>query len=77
MAPFRDEDLPMLEAQQRAIGAHEFWAMRPVLLSIDAGAIRARRIMEHLIANESATGDAGVSDASPRVIVRAETEAGR
>jgi len=33
--------------------------------------------MERLIANESAAGDAGVSDAAQRVVVRSEMEAGR
>ncbi|MFM0170867.1 aromatic ring-hydroxylating dioxygenase subunit alpha [Paraburkholderia sediminicola] len=58
MQPFRDEDLPMLEAQQRAIGTSDFWSLRPVLLPIDAGALRARRIMERLIAGERNAGRA-------------------
>ncbi|OAJ61450.1 (2Fe-2S)-binding protein [Paraburkholderia ginsengiterrae] len=57
MKPFRDEDLPMLEAQQRAIGGRDFWSLRPAMLPIDAGAVRARRIMERLIADETALGD--------------------
>jgi phenylpropionate dioxygenase-like ring-hydroxylating dioxygenase large terminal subunit len=53
ITPFRDEDLPMLEAQQRAIGAQDFWSLRPALLPIDTGAVRARRLMERLIAAEA------------------------
>jgi vanillate O-demethylase monooxygenase subunit len=53
MVPFRDEDLPMLEAQQAALGATDFWAQRPVLLASDAGAIRARRIVERRVAEEA------------------------
>ncbi|WP_206956715.1 aromatic ring-hydroxylating dioxygenase subunit alpha [Trinickia acidisoli] len=52
MTPFKQEDLPMLEAQQRALGDGDFWAARPVMLSIDAAGVRARRIMERKIAEE-------------------------
>jgi phenylpropionate dioxygenase-like ring-hydroxylating dioxygenase large terminal subunit len=60
LAPFRDEDLPMLEAQQHALdmaaeaGEGDFEALRPALLSIDAGAVHARRILSRLIAGEQA-----------------------
>lgn len=74
MTPFRDEDLPMLEAQQRAIGTHDFWGMHPVMLSIDAGAIRARRIMEQLIAKEAAAADAEPSGVLRRVADRQDKE---
>ncbi|RKP44601.1 aromatic ring-hydroxylating dioxygenase subunit alpha [Trinickia fusca] len=52
MTPFKEEDLPMLEAQQCALGDQDFWQARPVLLSIDGAAIRARRIMDRKIATE-------------------------
>lgn len=52
MTPFKQEDLPMLEAQQRAIGEGDFWAAQPVMLSIDGAAVRARRIMERRLAEE-------------------------
>jgi vanillate O-demethylase monooxygenase subunit len=54
MKPFEQEDLPMLEAQQRNLGDSDFWSLQPALLSLDAGAIRARRVMERLIAEERA-----------------------
>jgi phenylpropionate dioxygenase-like ring-hydroxylating dioxygenase large terminal subunit len=75
MTPFRDEDLPMLAAQQRAIGTREFWDMQPVMLSIDAGAIRARRIMERLIANESGAADGDLSGVLRRAAVGPDMEA--
>jgi vanillate O-demethylase monooxygenase subunit len=50
--PFTLEDLPMLEAQQQAMGDAEFWALKPVLLPGDAGAVRARRVLDGLIAKE-------------------------
>lgn len=52
--PFEEEDLPMLEAQQEAIGERDFWSLNPVLLAGDAGAIRARRVLDKLIAEEQA-----------------------
>jgi len=50
--PFTNEDLPMLEAQQRMMGDADFWSLKPVLLPGDAGAIRARRVLDGLIATE-------------------------
>jgi vanillate O-demethylase monooxygenase subunit len=50
---FMHEDKPMLEAQQRRMGPAEFWALKPVLLAGDAGAVRARRKLDALIAAES------------------------
>ncbi len=50
---FEEQDRPMVEAQQlaydRAGGAD---ALKPVMLSIDAGPLRARRILARLIADE-------------------------
>ncbi len=47
---FEEQDRPMVEAQQRADdragGPDE---LRPVMLSIDAGPLRARRILQRLI----------------------------
>lgn len=54
--PFADEDLPMLEAQQRMMGDAGFWDLKPVLLIGDAGAIRARRVLDRLIAAEQSVG---------------------
>lgn len=52
--PFTQEDLPMLEAQQRAMGSADFWSLKPVLLGGDAPAVRARRVLDKLIAEEQA-----------------------
>jgi vanillate O-demethylase monooxygenase subunit len=54
--PFTTEDLPMLEAQQVAMGNDEFWALKPVLLPGDAGGVRARRVLDALIAQEQEAG---------------------
>lgn len=67
MTPFRDEDLPMLEAQQQVIGNRDFWSLRPVMLPIDAGAIRARRILERLIAAEARTRPIEAAHSGPGV----------
>jgi vanillate O-demethylase monooxygenase subunit len=64
MQPFEHEDLPMLEAQQKNLGDSDFWAAQPALLPIDAGAIRARRFMEQLIAEECAQGEPNASNPS-------------
>jgi vanillate O-demethylase monooxygenase subunit len=50
--PFESEDLPMLEAQQRAIGDQDFWSLKPVLLAGDAAAVRARRVLDAMIKKE-------------------------
>lgn len=51
---FRHEDKPMLEAQQQRMGGQDFWSLKPVLLSPDAGAVRARRKLAALIEAEAA-----------------------
>ncbi|MCP1625920.1 aromatic ring-hydroxylating dioxygenase subunit alpha [Pseudomonas nitroreducens] len=55
--PFAAEDLPMLEAQQEMMGDAEFWSLKPVLLVGDAGAIRARRVLDRLIAEERSAAE--------------------
>lgn len=49
---FETEDKPMLEAQQENMGDREFWSLQPMLLAVDGPAVRARRRLEHLIAEE-------------------------
>lgn len=51
---FLNEDRPMLEAIQRDIGNQDLWSMKPVLLAGDSGGVRARRLLEKLIADEQA-----------------------
>ena len=51
---FGDEDKPMLEAQQRAVGDMDPMKLGPVLLTTDAGAVRARRMLASRIAAEAA-----------------------
>lgn len=51
---FENEDKPMIEAQQRRIGARDFWELGPILLKSDAAAVRARRKLDALIAAEAA-----------------------
>ena len=46
---FENEDKPMLEKQQRAIGTREFWSMKPMLLNIDIGAVKVRRMLADMI----------------------------
>jgi vanillate O-demethylase monooxygenase subunit len=50
---FLEEDKPMLEAQQRRMRTADLWSLKPVLLPVDNGAVRARRILEKRIAAEA------------------------
>lgn len=49
---FLHEDKPMLEKQQARMGTSDLWALNPILLQVDAGAVRVRRKLETLIAAE-------------------------
>jgi vanillate O-demethylase monooxygenase subunit len=49
---FEQQDKPMIEAQQEAMDGEEFWSLKPLLLSIDAGSVRARRVLQQLIREE-------------------------
>jgi len=51
---FLHEDKPMLERQQQAMGTDDLWALGPILLPIDAGAVRVRRKLDALIVAEGA-----------------------
>ena len=62
MQPFEHEDLPMLAAQQQAMGDADFWSLGPALLPVDAGAVRARRIVERLLREERAAQGAAAED---------------
>jgi vanillate O-demethylase monooxygenase subunit len=53
---FDEEDRPMLEAQQAAMKSADFWAEQPMILAEDAGAIRARRVLDKLIREENRAG---------------------
>lgn len=50
--PFHAEDKPMIEAQARAMGARDLWAMKPAILPGDEPALAARRVLAKLIADE-------------------------
>lgn len=52
-APFLHEDKPMVEAQQRAMAGRTFEEMKPVLLDVDAPAVRARRVLAQMLAAEA------------------------
>ncbi|HSV82648.1 MAG TPA: aromatic ring-hydroxylating dioxygenase subunit alpha [Ramlibacter sp.] len=51
---FFDQDKPILEAQQRAIGEADFWSLKPALFEVDAGPARMRRMLEAMVAREAA-----------------------
>jgi vanillate O-demethylase monooxygenase subunit len=49
---YYDEDKPILEAVQRSMGDADFWGKKPVILSVDAGAVRVRHRLAKLILDE-------------------------
>lgn len=51
---FADEDKPMVEAQQLAMGTADLMDLKPLVLSPDMGAIRARRKLAAMIRAEQA-----------------------
>lgn len=51
---FSTEDLPMIEACQDQMGEHDFWSMKPILLSVDAGPVLVRRVLQQMITEEDA-----------------------
>lgn len=51
---FNDEDKPIIEAAYANLDGVEFWEAQPAFLGIDAGGTRARRLLQHLIAQERA-----------------------
>ncbi|MBS0355979.1 MAG: aromatic ring-hydroxylating dioxygenase subunit alpha [Proteobacteria bacterium] len=52
---FVDEDGPYVDAQYVAIGNADLMSLNPVLLTSDVGAVRARRILRSVIADEVAS----------------------
>lgn len=54
---FSAEDEPMIRACQAQMGTTDLWSLKPVLLQTDVASVRARRLLDELIAKE-ATGSA-------------------
>jgi vanillate O-demethylase monooxygenase subunit len=50
---FEHQDRPMIEAQQKRIGSANLLDLGPALMAIDAAPVRARRILDRLIAAEA------------------------
>lgn len=53
---FENEDIAMIEEQQRNLGNADLMDMRPVILPADGGAVRARRVLAKKIREEDETG---------------------
>jgi len=51
---FATEDEPMILAVQQRMAGRDLWAMKPVLLTTDGGAVRVRRLMSQLLDRERA-----------------------
>lgn len=61
---FQGEDKPMLERQQARMVTPDLWALDPVLLPIDAGAVRVRRKLDKMIAAEQVAAPAPTDKAA-------------
>jgi len=55
---FEDQDKPIIDAQQDALGENDFWDMKPVLLNVDLGPVRMRHTLERLRKAEAAAAQA-------------------
>jgi phenylpropionate dioxygenase-like ring-hydroxylating dioxygenase large terminal subunit len=49
---FEGQDQPMIEAQQRMMGARTVDEMQPVMIPADAAGVRARRVLAKLVAEQ-------------------------
>lgn len=56
---FSSEDEPMIRAIQTRMGEADFWSLKPLLISIDEGAVRVRRKLDAMIVAER-TAHAGM-----------------
>lgn len=64
---FEDEDEPMIRACQDMMGTTDLFSLKPVLLKTDVAAVRARLLLDKLIAQEAAQsgGQSAAADAAP------------
>ena len=74
-AAFEHEDKPMIEAQQRRVGAVDLLEQHPVLLGIDAASVRVRRILSQMIKAESSAAAASPAAASTVAVSTAAASA--
>lgn len=49
VAAFTQEDKPIIEMVQQEMGTTDLWSLKPVLLTSDPAAVRARRVLAKLI----------------------------
>jgi vanillate O-demethylase monooxygenase subunit len=45
---FDEEDKPVIQAAYANVGEEDFWEQKPVFLGVDAGGVRARRLLEQI-----------------------------
>jgi len=53
MKVFAEEDEPIIEAAQEALGDQDFWDARPAILNTDAASIRCRRALMQMRKREA------------------------
>jgi phenylpropionate dioxygenase-like ring-hydroxylating dioxygenase large terminal subunit len=49
---FEEQDMPMIAEAQQRMETSDLWSLKPVMLAGDAGAIRARRVLQQVINDE-------------------------
>lgn len=64
LAIFEQEDIPIVESQQRYLGDRDLMDATPAILQTDAGAVRARRLLVKLIREERKMPPPGLSIAA-------------
>ena len=62
---FENEDEPMIVACQEMMGTTDLFSLKPVLLKSDVAAVRARLLMDKLIAQEVAEASAPAKETAP------------
>lgn len=67
---FEQEDEPLIEAVYAAMGTDDFFSLNPVLMSNDIAAVRMRRALEKMVADQARAASHGGDD------VRAEAASG-
>jgi len=60
---FENEDEPMIEAQHRSMAGQSFESLKPVLLPTDSASVRARRVLQQLL-DQQTSGQAAGSPAA-------------
>lgn len=59
---FEHEDMPVIRDCHRLMAGRDFWELQPLVLNGDGGGIRARRMLQRLIAREADPADGATGE---------------